>query len=83
MWCASRSWKAVALRDRERSDATSLVVEHEGGPAFRFPFPQGSGWTGMGIGNGPVVAESKDGAGGDEPDEGLTEALVAHAGQGA
>ena len=51
--------------------------------AFRFPFPQGSGWTGMGIGNSPAVAESQDGTRGDESDEGLTEELVADTGQSA
>jgi hypothetical protein len=33
----------------------------------------------MGIGDGPPVAESTDGTRGDEPDEDLTETLVAHA----
>jgi hypothetical protein len=70
----SVSSRASSAEGRARGRPTSLVLERG---AFRFPFRRGSGGTGMGIGNGPAVADPTHGAEVGETGEGLAEAFVA------
>ena len=69
--------RRASRRARWRQRATSLADRAQG--AFRFRFRDASGETGIGIGNGPRVADSAERARVDEAREDVAEPLVADA----